>query len=385
MGTLRAKNINATILRQCREQIGLNIDEAQKKLGMPKIGEYESGEDTPTFKQIEKLSHVYRVPQWVFLRNKLPSEYNFINILSNFRQFGHSNHSFDDYKTRVLIAETKKLRELILEFRDDMEMPVEPFSPPDINESISKLAGSIRKWLNLKKNTKYEFKELRRLFENRGMFIFMTSKYASWSKVEPALLRGFCVYKDTLPIIVINDSDAYKAQSFTLFHELGHLIRKESSVDDTSYLQREEEGWCDKLSAEILMPTDWFIEYINNVKITGETALDIINIDKIAKHFAVSSLACLVKLNQLGKIKSSQYNEIKDHLYKRYEQVKEKQKNEKSGVSRNIAREKLNQYGDMYTKTVMQAFHNQEIGLHKLCKLLEIKKIPDIAKLESML
>ena len=53
-------------------------------------------------------------------------------------------------------------------------------------------------------------------------------------------------------------------------------------------------------------------------------------------------------------------------------------------LKRNMAKEMLNQYGSIYSRVVVQAYREQEIGLHKLCKLMGIKKASDALKLESL-
>ena len=69
----RVENINKDILCQCREQVGMDLFEAEKKV--KKIAEIEQGTQKPTFKQLETLAKLYRVPRWVFIAESLPEEY----------------------------------------------------------------------------------------------------------------------------------------------------------------------------------------------------------------------------------------------------------------------------------------------------------------------
>jgi transcriptional regulator with XRE-family HTH domain len=61
----RVENINNDILRQCREQIGLSLPVVAKKVA--KIAAIEQGDQKPTFKQIDTLADLYKVPRWVFI------------------------------------------------------------------------------------------------------------------------------------------------------------------------------------------------------------------------------------------------------------------------------------------------------------------------------
>ena len=84
--------INLDTLRQCREQIGLSVEDVKKKVA--RIDKFESGAAKPTFKQIADLSELYLVPQWVFLSAELPEEYKLdsnpaFRTLARTSQFAH--------------------------------------------------------------------------------------------------------------------------------------------------------------------------------------------------------------------------------------------------------------------------------------------------------
>ncbi len=381
----RVENINPEVLRQCREQIGLSIEQAKRKLYINTLGKIELGDVNPTFNQLQKLASVYHVPQWVFLRETLPKQYDFSRRMPAFRQFADASPVFADHKVRVITASVEQFRELILELRIDMDEAIEPFSPPNFIEHIPNLAQSIKEWLGLT-GLAYPFEDWKKACEDKDIFIFLTSKYSSWSKVEPSLFRGFSIYKEKLPIIVINDSDARAAQSFTLFHEIGHLLRKESIVDatmDDIQHGQDSEVWCNKFAGEMLMPKDAFTGAIQGLKLTGQVNRDIISIDERAKTFEVSSHAFAVRLLQLNKINQQQYNEIASYLIERYRAWKEQQGKANTPIRRNMAKEKLRQYGNIYSKTIVQAYRDQEISLHKLCKSFGFKKVSDAITLKN--
>lgn len=385
MTRLRVENIHPDILRQCREQIGLNIEQAQRKASIKTLDKIEEGEVKPTFNQIAKLANLYQVPQWVFLKDKLPSRYQFTASIKAFRKFSESGPAFDDYKVRSVTANAARFRELILEFRDDMGEPIPPFSPPAWKSNILELARSVRSWLGCPETTHHNFQGWKKLIEDQSVFVFMTSKYSSWSKVDPSLFRGISIYEDTLPVVVINDSDARKAQSFTLFHELGHLLNKQSVFDSGDTIaQSESEKWCDKFAGEVLMPRNAFLKVATG-PLTGNRQEQLQQIERIAKKFFVSKYACAVRMRHLNIINQQSYSRIESWLKDEYQQIKEVQKIKAAPISRNIAKETLNQYGSIYSRVVIQAYREQEIGLHKLCKLLSIKKAATALQLEDLL
>lgn len=379
--------VNPNILSQCREQIGLTIEQAGKKSLIRALEKIEAGEKQPSFLQLERLASIYRVSPWVFLRKTLPDQYDFSNTLTSFRKFSQASPAdFGNYRIRFITVRVEQLRRLILELREDIGEPVKDFSPPKIKISNSiEAASSIRGWLGVKKTTNHEFDGWKKLLDDKGIFIFCTSKYSDWSKAEPELFRGFCIYSDTLPVVVINNSDALSAQSFTLFHELGHLLRKESSLDVSFPSQETTEKWCDKFASELLMPSEIFSQQIASLDMGHQLNKDVDNIDKVAKGFKVSSLACAFRMREANKISWERYKEIEGFLRQRRTELKLKQQEEKLPIQRNKAREVLKQYGTLYAKSVVQAYRDNEIGLLKLCKLFGIKKTSDVIKLEGML
>lgn len=375
--TSRVENINTDILQQCREQIGLALFEVEERIKA--IAEIESGTKKPTFKQLDKLSVLYNVPRWVFVSKQLPDKYQFDKAVPAFRQLANSNAGvFSDSKIRSLIAQVERFRDLILELLDDMGETIVSYNPPELSDNTKPEYGAmlIRKWLELTEE-KPDFETWKKLLEEKGIFIFLTSKYKGWSHIDKMLLRGLAIYHSTLPIIIINDSDAKKAQSFTLFHELGHLLKKESAIDDWEDYERNIENWCDKLAGNVLMPAKLFQTVVSSID-------NLDTVKSIARNFRVSAYACLVRLRQLQIINQGIYEDYEVQLKEEYAELQKKLK-DSTGPSRDRPQEVLNQYGHIYTNVLFQAYHNREIGLHKLSKLFNLKKPSYVLEMEGML
>ena len=384
MASQRVENINPEILRQCREQIGLSVEQAQQKARLRTLADIEEGKIYPTVNQIEELAKRYHVPAWVFLREELPDKYCF-NRFAAFRQL--QQNPICDYNIRTLIANVERFRELLLELRDDLEEPIPPFSPPALETTEPKAtAESIRQWLGCSKMA-YLPSEWKQMLENNNIFIFTTSKYPGLLKVESDIFRGLSIYYEILPIIVINSSDTHKAQSFTLFHELGHLLKKQNSLDKQEEIetQGDEERWCDKFAGEVLMPEDDFLRKASTFIYEKSLQDRIKQLYDLGKEFRVSAYAFLIRMRHLNVINQAQYREMENQLRRNYLALKKEREEQKLPISRNIAKEALEKYGSIYSKAVTQTYRNEEIGLNKFCKLFGIKKASDALKLEAML
>lgn len=109
---------------------------------------------------------------------------------------------------------------------------------------------------------------------------------------------------DLVPTIVINREDAYVARTFTLFHEYGHLLLRESATcleaqNDTS--QGKVERWCNKFSAAFLVPADYLQEEIRQrPKLRAVSEWTMEDIRRAAAWFRVSRSVMARRLQELG-------------------------------------------------------------------------------------
>lgn len=395
----RVENVNSEMLRVCREQVALRLDGEEMK-NFRWVGAAEEGQKKPTFKQLENLANLYGVPSWVFISESLPEEYQFSKAMPEFRRFADSDaKEVDTYKVRVISAKVARLRNLILELREDMKEPVAVFSPPKIDQRSSpeQAAQQARRWLGVDDHESFSLKQWREKVESRDVFVFLTSKYRGWAHLgKEAQFRGLSIYEATLPIIIINNSDAKKAQSFTLFHELGHLLLGESAMHHFGEYDHPTEKWCDKFAGSVLMPEERFREAATAVK-------DFESIALLARKFQVSVHACIVRLSQLEIIGATKYREFERRRegenrrmqeksrtseWQREEdtrRVREKLRTSSGRSARNRPKEVLEQYGRIYSTAVLDAYHSNEIGLSKLCQLLDLKRVSHAMALGSEL
>lgn len=363
--------INIHILKQCREQMGLSLKEVKRIV--PKISEIENANKEPTPKQLTKMANLYQVPRWVFIEDTLPQEYHYAQM-PTFRRFKNSA-VFSPFKIRQLVSKVEQYRNLYLELMLEMDEPLQPFKSVRALESAEKTAKSVRNWLQL--NKPLDFDSLRKKLEDQNIFIFMTSKYKGWSKIDKTSFRGLSIFYETLPIIVINDSDYKKAQSFTLLHELGHLLKKNTVIGCEQVHQREER-WCDQLAGCVLMPSI-------SINILNQSFDRLKDIKNVAKQFKVSPYSCLVRLKQLGTINQTKYRSFESQLKHEHQALQKKLKTKDGGPPRYRHLEIQKQFGNPFIRSIFHALHNREITLHKASKILELKKPSQVLELEKNL
>lgn len=370
------EGINTDVLKECRLQLGMNLSEVSKKV--PKISEIESGKKKPTFNQIQVLADLYAVPRWVFIASRLPEHYKISNSIPNFRKLAGSQlEILESPRIKKLITKIERKREMLLDLATEIDAYIPDFRPPSIKPSNSPsiVAERVRDWLGVGKDH-LSFQEWKTLVEGKGIFVFLTSKYKGWSHIEIKTFRGLSVFHSKLPIIIINNSDSKKAQSFTLFHELGHLLKEEDSFDVWESVNLKEEEWCDSFAGSLLMPE----EEIINARIDLE---DFSEIKRKAKSFKVSTFALVVRLWKLNLISYDSYQMFIAIIRKEYEEYKTKLRDSDGGPSRNRVKEVVNDYGFLYSRVIFDAFSRQEIGISKTAQLFDLKNPSNVFKVSG--
>ena len=113
--------------------------------------------------------------------------------------------------------------------------------------------------------------------------------------------RGFALSDEYAPIIFINSKDAKAAQLFTLAHELVHIwvgISGITNLRQTYSPDIEAERFCNRVAAELLVPSEEFRRRWRDIRRATNTITD--GIEQAARYFRVSSfviLRCLLDAN----------------------------------------------------------------------------------------
>ncbi len=393
--------VNPILLRKCREQLNLSIEKAEKELKFKTLAKMEKGERQPTYNQLTKLAEVYLVgPGLFFLKgSQIPDHSNFQQLIPKYRILDQG--SKPSSRMSQLMVKVIYLREFLLDLYEDLEEEISDFSPPKIQlrstRDAVEAAPKIRDWLGFGVDDKPTFEQWRKAIEDKGVFVFMTSRHQYWSKTAIEDCRGFAFNISPLPIIVINDSDSYKAQLFTLMHELGHLLCGEEIILDSggdfldaswgqdqffSNQNSEEEKICNRFAAEILVPAAALKQELPAGFSGSSIAEKRKSCQKIAKTFKVSELMLSYRMVTLEQITAKDSRDIR-LLMK--EEHKNKLLASRGGRPRNVPKERLRQYGSIYVRGVLGAYYAKEMTLHKLCQNLSIRRVEYIKKLEGLM
>ena len=370
-------SINPKILIWCREASGVSIEEASLRFGAERIQNWESGNDFPTYCQLQQLCDFYRKPIAVCF---FPEPPVYKSLSSSFRTIPSViERSILSRKIIKLLDDARVMQLNLYELNDSVNIRFSLFSSQSFSSDILNLSQQIRQLFDVDlskqkriKSSSDHFEFWREKFSEIGIYVFKDA-------FGDDDTSGFCLYDDTFPIIYINNSLAFTRQTFTLFHELCHIIHGTSGIDilnDQFYhahLSNSDlaiEKACNSFAGAFLVPNDDFQKIIRGKKPTEEF------VSKLATTYGVSREVILRKFLDLQLITSDEYTERSSQYLEdffRYKNAENAQQKPGGNYYNNQAAYK----GKQYTELVFKGYYSNKISLAQAAKYMNMK-IPSI-------
>ena len=326
-------NVNTKWLKWARTSVKYEKDVVASKLNVnpEKITEWEETGKL-THDELIALSNVYEISPYTFFDGNDPV---YDEEIPDFRTINSEKIKVTP-EIMFELRRAKEHRRTLLNFEDDFddfEFPLFSLNTIDSDDPII-VAENIRNLLKMSRaNSHRKLEYWINLIESLGILVF------EFYNIEPEQLRGYALYYDKLPIIGINHKESNYAKKFTLFHELAHLIMKKdgiSNINEYSIINNDE-AYCNKVAAEVLVPNDLFKNYIrDNSSFRKFRAEDIEGLSKI---FNVSRQVIVRKALDLGFIRRIDYN---NRIKEFNEYINPPKKNNKPKDSDNKSQSKKN-------------------------------------------
>lgn len=310
--TVRASAANPRVLTWARLSVGLSIDDVAERIDRPPelIEAWESGDDSPTFNQLEYLaSTLYKRPVAVFF---FPDPPEVENVREEFRTLPQAEFEKLEPDTWLALREARAYQ-LSLEELAAGGAPAERLILRDVRASVQAdvqtLAADVRSYLRVPlqeqqswPNPAEAFKAWRDAVEDAGVFVFKRA-------CEQDSVSGFCIHDERYPIVLINNSTPHTRQIFTLFHELAHLLFGVSSITTTDVHFEDRfigpaktiEVRCNRFAGEFLLPASAFPWDVFEREDLDRA------VEVVASRFNVSREVVLRKVFDAGLIDSSAY------------------------------------------------------------------------------
>lgn len=374
----RIEGINPDRIRWCCQDRGITTDALASELD---IGEstlqraLDEGKGL-TFNQLRRLAQYFGRGVLFFLESEAVDETSVHS--PQFRTLANQKPELSP-RLKALIERVERQREVYLSLREDLEEDGQPFAPPRFtSRDPATCAHVARRWLALPDQN--DFNRLREAIETRGILVFRSNGYnGKWQIARESPILGFSLYHPVCPVIVIKKQHAESRQTFTLAHELGHLLlHKASSIDDEqdfhSASANEQEATA--FAGHLLVP-DAFLRSIDDALRPGDVASYDDWLQPFRKAWGVSTEVILRRLLDSGRLDEESYA-----AYRRWRATTADIQGGERGSREYRFREPGHIFGESFVRTVLDALNARQITLARASGYLDSLKISDLRRLE---
>jgi Zn-dependent peptidase ImmA (M78 family) len=299
------------LLRWARERAQLSADELTNRF--PLLREWESGIAQPTFKQLEQYARATHAPFGYFFLAEPPVE---PLPIPDFRTVGGARIERPSPDLLDTIYLCQQRQEWYREFaQSEHEEPLEFVGSATLASDVEATAAAIRHALHFdieeRRRMRTWVEALRRFIEQAdalGVLVMVNGVVANNNhrRLDPSEFRGFALADPLAPVSFVNGADTKAAQMFTLAHELAHIWLGQSALTDVEPVSSPTQGveaWCNRVAAELLAPLGTFRrEYRRGEDLRGA-------LDRLARHFKVSTLVVLRRMHDAGGLSRDQLRE----------------------------------------------------------------------------
>ena len=265
--------IKHAILYWARETSKLSIEDAARKLSIidsktvsatEKLVAFEEGTKAPSRSLLLRMSKLYHRPLLTFYLEQPPSTgdrgEDFRTLPDHIEE---EENAYVDVLIRDIKARQSTVRETLID--EDEGIRLDFIGKYTVAHGVARIVQTIREILDVdlavyrtQPNNREAFKLLRRQAEAAGIFVLLKGNLGSYhSDIDVKTFRGFVLSDDIAPFIVINDRDAESAWSFTLVHEMAHLVLGQTGVSG-AYAEIQIEKFCNNVASEFMLPAAEF-------------------------------------------------------------------------------------------------------------------------------
>lgn len=374
----RLNNINRERLAWLCQEQGVSVAQAFRDAGLSDATAraYEDEDKGLTYLQLKKLADFFG-RGILFLLESGPVEADKVHSV-NFRTLNQQKLQLSR-QVKKLIERVERQRELYLALVEDLNPEDVPtFAPPDVDAGHPAEAAAIaRRWLGL--NGESSFDGYRTAVEAKGVLVFRTNGYAGdWQIAKDNPILGFSLFNMICPVIVVKKATWDTQQTFTLFHELGHLLlHRESSIDDEAdiYSRGGHERDANAFAGHLLVP-DTYLRQIQDGEQPERVEEYDVWLAPFRRRWGASTEVILRRLLEAGRLAPEQYAAYRAH-------ARTVVPRDDLGNRAYRHREPKHIFGERFVRTVLHAMSSRRISKDRACAYLDGLKLADLRQLEQ--
>ena len=370
-------NVNHNIIKWARVKVGYSLEEIAKVFNKKKevMEDWETGIDSPTYIQLEKLAEKYGRSVAFFFISEPPKQEEGLADKVMLR-----SSELVKLKPKIYSLYRQAFaRQLALEELFDAENFNNDKIFNDIqatsNRSVIKLAAKVREYLGVSieeqmswRDTTTALQTWRDVIQNKGIFVFKEA-------FDDEQVDGFCLTHKTFPVIYLNNTNVESRQIFTLFHELAHLLLGNNGItSDLTFKGKNNERFCNQFSSEFLVALEHFSKHPLSAEYSDKAVKD------LANDYKVSLQVILYKFRQKDVISETFFQQKLSAWIKI---GKNKSTNSQSSGGGNYYYNQIMYLGQHFLTLAFKKHYEGKCSTDQLASYFNVKE-KNISKLEDI-
>lgn len=306
MASSQTLPVNPTVLAWAREESGYPSDRVAKRLSVKeeRVLAWEQGKRQPTIRQVERLAQLFHRPLSIFFQPRPPQ---LPALATEYRRLPGVHPGHETPELRLALRKMLIRRENALNLLGELGQPIPAFAlRAHLSESPADVGQRLRTGVGIDVATQLAWPNEWRAWgawrsgvEQLGVLVFI------FGRIALDEVRGLALLRSPLPVAAINGKEIPEAKSFTLLHEVVHLMlaasREEAPANQEHRSPAEwekVERFAEVAASHALVPEAALRDVVAQRGSSAEW--DIAGVRSIAKRFRVTPLATATRLRESG-------------------------------------------------------------------------------------
>lgn len=372
---------NPETLKWARESSGKSVADVANKLGVAPsvVTRWEAGEDCPTLAQLQKLTIQYKRCLAALLLPQPPQE---SPPPTEYRTLPERRRHPLGEEVFLAIRRARGVQSSFKELVGSLGGAAAGLPTADLRDDPEELAARVAAYLELANPDAGTYRALGQRIaavEAVGILVLQLGMPVEQS-------RAFSLSDDTVHVIVVNSHDGPNPRSFSLFHELGHLLLRRTGTcgkmrgfSRSGSGEQVTEAFCNQFAASLLVPR---VEFLHSEPVQSHGSSpewSDAELSHLASRFVVSRQVVLRRLLTLRLTTHSFFQHKQAALEQQAAQLKKR-----GGGRADPAGRAIRENGQRFAGLVMDAYRQELVGPTDAAALLGVK-YKHFSSIEAML
>lgn len=377
--------IKPAMIRWLRQRTELSLEDFARRMRVAErtVRQWENGEKAITMNQAQRLSSLALVPFGLLFLEQIPQR----NIvLPDFRSIGGTELTRCSPELESTILEMQEKQGWYKShLEEDGAEPLDFIGSIGIRTPSSQAVGKLYDVLDLQEEeiadcrTWEQFSRLLQESVEKAGILLMRNGVAGMNTRRPLDVeefRGFVLADELAPLIFINSRDFPHAQTFTLIHELVHLLLGKSGLVDVDLYhgsKNRTEQYCNQVAAEFLVPQERLRALWKQNAAQGKSLEE--NLACLAREFKVSRMVLLIRCRDLDLITPKRFSSVWRELVAAIRTQRQRQ-----GGGGDFYRTLISRVGDNFARYIISETAARRIPCHDAFRLLHVKNMDGLIR-----